>query len=140
MFKHILVPLDLAAKSGRALTLARRLAELSRARVSLLHVVQEIDNLAGSEVREIYRRFEKSARQKITPMVGKAFRGSDLAVSLDVLVGVPAREIVRFAQSRRVDLIVMPSHKVVPRDPARGFGTTSYKVGILCRCPILLVK
>ena len=31
-------------------------------------------------------------------------------------------------------------HRVAPGRPDRGCGTTSYKVGILCRCPVLLVK
>jgi hypothetical protein len=34
----------------------------------------------------------------------------------------------------------MGSHKVNPKRRGMGWGTTSYKVGILCRCPILLVK
>jgi Universal stress protein family len=49
-----------------------------------------------------------------------------------------AREIVRASGTRGVDLVVMGSHKVEPGD--RGWGTTSYKVGIACQCPILLVK
>ena len=34
-------------------------------------------------------------------------------------------------------------HILVPIDPARrnrGWGTTSYKVGVFCQCPILFVK
>jgi hypothetical protein len=36
--------------------------------------------------------------------------------------------------------IVMNSHQVDPDDPATGWGTISYKVGILAACPIMLVK
>jgi len=37
--------------------------------------------------------------------------------------------------------VVMGSHKVkAVRGGSRGWGTTSYKVGIFCQCPILLVK
>jgi hypothetical protein len=41
-------------------------------------------------------------------------------------------------QSRKalVPLIAMPTRK----RRGMGWGTTSYKVGILCRCPILLLK
>ena len=38
------------------------------------------------------------------------------------------------------DLIVLGSHTIEPGNAARGWGTTSYKVGLLCRCPVLLVK
>ena len=39
-----------------------------------------------------------------------------------------------------VDLIILGSQKIDPARPGQGWGTTSYKVGILCRCPVLLVK
>ena len=55
-------------------------------------------------------------------------------------VGEPAREIVRAAARGRADVIVMGSHRVDPKRQGAGWVTTSYKVGILCRCPILLVK
>jgi len=42
--------------------------------------------------------------------------------------------------ANRVDLIVLTSHKIDLAHPAEGWGTTSYKVGILCQCPVLLVK
>ena len=51
-----------------------------------------------------------------------------------------ARVIVKPAAARKIDLIVMGSHKVAPGPPSAGWGTTSYKVGIFCRCPVLLVK
>jgi nucleotide-binding universal stress UspA family protein len=57
-----------------------------------------------------------------------------------VVVGTPSEDIVRYAAANRVDLIVMASHRVDPSRRSRGWGTTSYKVGILCRCPIMLVK
>jgi nucleotide-binding universal stress UspA family protein len=56
------------------------------------------------------------------------------------VVGEPAAEIVRATLRERVDLVVMGSHKVRPGGRPRGWGTTSYKVGIFCQCPILLVK
>jgi hypothetical protein len=34
----------------------------------------------------------------------------------------------------------MGSHKVDPTSPGQGWGTTSYKVGIGCQCPVMLVK
>ena len=60
-------------------------------------------------------------------------------VRTEVCVGEPAREIIRVSLRDRVGLIVMGSHKVRP-DRAARWGTTSYKVGIFCQCPILLVK
>ena len=63
-----------------------------------------------------------------------------VAIRSVVLIGEPAREIVRLALARKVDLVVMGSHRVDPAGHGRGWGTTSYKVGLFCQCPILLVK
>ena len=70
----------------------------------------------------------------------KAFTAKGITVRCEVCVGEPAREIVRAAARGRADVIVMGSHRVDPKRRFAGLGPTSYKVGILCRCPILLVK
>jgi nucleotide-binding universal stress UspA family protein len=63
-----------------------------------------------------------------------------VAVRAIVVIGDPAREIIKAATARKVALIVMGSHRGMPGRPGRGLGATSYKVGIACACPILLVK
>ena len=70
----------------------------------------------------------------------KPFAAEGLSVGTEVLVGEPAREVVRLTMVKKTDLVVMGSHKVKPARRSRGWGTTSYKVGIFCQCPILLVK
>ena len=44
------------------------------------------------------------------------------------------------AESINADLIVMGSHRVALKHPGENWGTISYKIGILARCPVLLVK
>jgi nucleotide-binding universal stress UspA family protein len=61
-------------------------------------------------------------------------------VDRKILYGKRLIEIVRDACERKVDLIVMSSHKVDPAAGASSFGTLSYQVSILCDCPVLLVK
>ena len=139
MFKRILVPLDLSARHKRTIDTARDLAELHHARVILLHVVQRIPDVAASELRAFYRRLERVSARRLGRVAGR-LTARGLPVGVTVCIGEPAREIVKTAASKRVDLIVMGSHKVSPGPPANGWGTTSYKVGIFCRCPILLVK
>jgi nucleotide-binding universal stress UspA family protein len=57
-----------------------------------------------------------------------------------ILYGNRAAEIVRYAMETGIDLIVLSSHRIDPKDPATGWGTMSYKVGFLSQCPVLLVK
>ncbi len=139
MFKHILVPIDLSDRNARTLATARELARQSEARVTLLHVVQRVPHIALGELAPFYRRLEATSRRKLQAAV-KRFTEGGVPVRAEVVLGEPAREIVAAAARAKADLIVMGSHRVAPGRPGRGWGTTSYKVGILCRCPVLLVK
>jgi nucleotide-binding universal stress UspA family protein len=136
MFKHIVVPLDLGTRNQRAVRLARDLARQSKARVSLVHVVQSIENLPRSELRNFYETLEQEAKKKLL-VVARTMRAGASDVHVEVRIGNPPAEIVSYAEESRADLIVMTSHRV---SKVQGFGTTRYKVGILCRCPVLLVK
>jgi nucleotide-binding universal stress UspA family protein len=90
-------------------------------------------------MRPFYQRLVATSRRRLAEAT-KPFAAEGLSVGTEVLVGEPAREIVRLAMARKADLVVMGSHKVNPARRNRGWGTTSYKVGIFCQCPILLVK
>jgi nucleotide-binding universal stress UspA family protein len=139
VFKRILVPLDLSARNRRTIDTARELAHLHGARVTLLHVVHQIPDLAATELGSFYRRLERVSARRLR-RIAALFAARGLPVGVVVCIGEPAREIVKSAATRKIDLIVMGSHKVAPGPPSAGWGTTSYKVGIFCRCPVLLVK
>jgi nucleotide-binding universal stress UspA family protein len=119
--------------------LALALARDGPARVILVHVIQQVRGLPPGEMRAFYDRLLKTSRRKLAS-AAKLFAAQGITVRSKVLVGEPAREIVRTAADARADLIVMGSHRVNLKRRGLGWGTTSYKVGILCRCPILLVK
>jgi len=139
MFKHLLVPIDLSERSERTLGIALELARQSRARVTLFHVVYRVGQIPFDELRGFYERLVKTSEGKLR-QAAKRFVGRGVRVSAEVCIGEPAIEIVRAATKNKVDLIVMGSHKVRPARPRPGWGTVSYKVGILCQCPVLLVK
>jgi universal stress protein A len=139
VFKRILVPLDLSGRNGRTIDTARELAQLHHARVTLLHVVTQIPDVAARELSGFYQRLERVSARRLGRIADR-FTARSVRVGVVVCVGEPAREIVKTAATKKVDLIVMGSHKVAPGPPSAGWGTTSYKVGIFCRCPILLVK
>jgi nucleotide-binding universal stress UspA family protein len=139
VFERIVVPIDLSTRNVRPLKVALALARQGGASVTLFHVVQEVLGLAPGEMRAFYDRLLEMSRGKLG-RAAKAFASRGIAVRCDVCVGDPAREIVRAAARGRADLIVMGSHRVDPGRRGAGWGTTSYKVGILCSCPILLVK
>lgn len=139
VFSRILVPTDLSDRNARSLKLALALVRDRPASVTLVHVIQQVPGLPAGEMRAFYDRLVKRSRRGLAS-AGKLFAARGITVRSQVLIGEPAREIVRAAAAARADVIAMGSHKVNPKRRGMGWGTTSYKVGILCRCPILLVK
>ena len=122
-----------------ALRTALALAKEWRSRVTLFHVIERVAGLGPAELETFYRplveRSERRLRRAARPFIAEA-----IDARTEVRVGEPAMEIVRATLREAIDLVVMGSHKVRPGRRARGWGTTSYKVGIFCQCPILLVK
>jgi nucleotide-binding universal stress UspA family protein len=139
MFNHILVPIDLSEGNERTLRIALGLARNKRSRVTLLHVIQAIAGESTRELRNFYKTLEQRS-QRMLMRAAKRFVDAEVPVRTLVVIGEPAREIIKAATARKVTLIVMGSHRVMPGRPGRGLGTISYKVGIGCPCPILLVK
>jgi nucleotide-binding universal stress UspA family protein len=139
MFKHILVPIDLSDRNERTLRIAVRLARITQSRVTLLHVIQSVAGVSTRELRNFYKTLEQRSQRRLA-RAAKRFVDAEVAVGTIVVIGNPASEIIKAATARNAALIVMGSHRVMPGRPGRGLGATSYKVGIACPCPILLVK
>lgn len=139
MFRRILVPVDFTARNRRAVRAAARVAAVSRAETILLHVIERIDEEESATLEPFYRKLEKAAREKMKGLLAM-FTGSRLPARAEILYGKPVGEILQFAEANRSDLIVMSSHKLPLRRSGESWGTISYKVGILSRCPVLLVK
>lgn len=141
MFRHMLVPIDLSDKNERVLRTALELARQTRGRVTLLHVIDRVADIALRELRGFYRQLQRKSLEKLD-QAARRFAVQGIPVRTSVLIGEPATEIVKTAARQKIDLIVMGSHKVGLTTPVRGrgWGTTSYKVGIFCQCPVMLVK
>jgi universal stress protein A len=141
-FHHILVPLETAVSSHSAVDVAFELAVQNKAAVSLLHIVQAID--AGTdgpdeETRQFYSQVCQRAASDLEPLA-RRFEEVSLQCEFKVHVGDRLQEILSFASHHRVDLIVMCSHRIDPEHIAETWGTLSYKVSVLCECPVLLLK
>ena len=139
MFQKILVPVDLTDVHQPALDVAARLAQENDGEVILLHVVEVIAEVWAAEDREFYNRREQLARDHLARL-GHVLEAHGVPRREEVVFGNRAPEIVRYAGEAGVDLIVLKSHRIDLENPAAGWGTVSYKVGILAQCPILLVK
>jgi nucleotide-binding universal stress UspA family protein len=139
MFRRILVPVDFTSRSLRAVRAAAKVASSTRADTTLLHVIERIAGEESAELDAFYRKLESAGREKMKGLLAP-FTEKRLPVRAEILYGKPVAEILRFAAGNRTDLIVMSSHKLPLRRSGESWGTVSYKVGILSRCPVLLVK
>ncbi len=139
MFKKLLVPLDLTDKHQAVLDAAAELAQQNGGDVTLLHVIEVIAGLSVEEEKRFFNHLERSAQRHLQSYV-KALTERQIPCQEKVLIGNRAREIVDFASEIGADLILLTAPGVDPEKPAAGWGSLSYKVGVLSRCPVLLVK
>jgi universal stress protein A len=139
VFKKILVPVDLSDTHQQPLEIAAQLAAESDGEVIILHVVEVIPGLWVEEECDFYDRIEATARDHLTRL-GRQLEEAHVPKREEIIFGNRAEEIVRYAMEVGVDLIVLSSHRIDLKNPGAGWGTLSYKIGILSQCPVLLVK
>lgn len=138
-FHHIAVPLDFTGKNRSALEAAFEMATVNRSRVTLLHVVETLEMSADSEVQQFYNRLEDHARRELEPLC-RRFTEAGLSAHGTVVFGRRTVQIVEFARTHGVDLIVMSSHPVDQARPLQSLATISYHVSLAAPCSVLLVK
>ena len=142
MFQKILVPIDFTEKNEAALTSAIEIAgrgDGEGCEVTLLHVIEIIEHISFEEMAEFYRGLETRAEARLFALEER-LRDAGVRARHDVVYGKRAETIVRYAEDHATDLVILSSHKVDRDHPALGWGTISYKLAIVVRCPVLLVK
>jgi nucleotide-binding universal stress UspA family protein len=143
LFRTIVCPVDFSDASLVALRYAVKLAEESSAEITVLHVLEWLvedepgARIAGFDVPEFRRYLEKDAREKLTRAVPGEARDW-CRPREEVVGGRPWREILRVAEERRADLVVMGVRGRNPVDIVL-FGSTTQHVVRGARCPVLVV-
>jgi len=138
MFKNILLAVDGSEYSHRALNYARSLAGRYKANLWIVHVFAHTSDLLGYEDFEKLFAKRKSAGQVILDKAKKMLGSITFKVEEELLYGSEAEAILKAAENRQADLIVMGT---------RGFGavkgmlvgSVSRKVIHLAACPVMVV-
>lgn len=138
MFRKILVPVDFTEKNQTALDCAVQIAGAD-GEIDLLHVIETIEHIDFKEMSDFYRGLETRAAARLFALE-ETLKEKGVRVHHEVLFGKRAETIVRYAEEKGADLMVLSSHKVDRDHPALGLGTLSYAIAIVARCPVLLVK
>ncbi|MCU0252663.1 MAG: universal stress protein [Vicinamibacterales bacterium] len=142
--KTVLVPTDFSEASESALRYGKAMAEKFGATLHVVHVMEDL--LAHAWAAEVYvssmpqlrDEIEKESRLRLGALLTdgerKAFRAETA-----LLAGNPFLEIVRYAKTHGVDLIVMGTHG---RGPIAHMllGSVAEKVVRKSPCPVLTVR
>lgn len=145
MTRRILHPSDFSAASSAAFKKAIDMAKSSRAQLIVVHVISPTlpmppgDGYVSPKVYEDLAASTRAwARKHLDKLLASA-KKSGVRAKRFLLDGVPHEQIVRFAKSRRVDLVVVGTHG--RSGLAKLFlGSVAGRVVTAASCPVLTVK
>jgi nucleotide-binding universal stress UspA family protein len=142
MFKKVLVPLDGSEIAAKVLPKVVELAKSCQAKVTLFHVCYAgVGAFAGEASPGVIRAEEAQEKKFCSTFLAKAAKDlQDQGVQADSACedGVPAREIIAFAQDKGYDLIVMGTHGA--GEVAWYMGGVADKVASHATVPVLLFR
>lgn len=143
--RQILFPTDFSGCANYALPYASAIARATGATIVCVHVVEPIVPAVGytglaepMPIADIADQLEDSAEQQL-PKLAECDEFAGLTVEEVIVHGDAAAEIVRVADEKKVDLIVISSHGRTGLGRMI-FGSTAEAVVRHARCPVLVVK
>lgn len=139
MFRHILVPTDLTERSLKAMEIAVEMAAHDSSEITLLHVIETIEDAQDEDFAGFYRKLEKRAEKFMNRIISQ-YQNRNPGIGKEIVYGRRVPDILKFVGERGIDLIVLSSHRIDRDNMLQGWGTISYKVGLLADCPVMLVK
>jgi universal stress protein F len=139
MFRNILIPLDLSTKAQITVDTAVAVAQSDSPRVTLLHVIETIQDLAADEMEDFYRALRERATETLAHWADH-LEQRGFQVQSEIVVGKRALEITHLAEELGCDLIILRSHRVDPDSPTGEIGTISHQVAVLSGCTVLMMK
>jgi len=143
MSRRIVHPSDFSSASGAAFKKALEMAKADRADLMLVNVISPIVPIAGDGYLspKMYEDLRASAmawsQKELRKLIAKAKRARVRAKGF-TLEGSAHEEIIRFARSKRADVVVMGTHG------HSGFkklllGSVAGRVVSGARCPVMTV-
>jgi nucleotide-binding universal stress UspA family protein len=146
LFRHVLCAVDLSASSLRALDYAMSIAQEAGGELTVVHALELLPEDVGLESSWATRRSvaehiasTRDERQAQLEAAIPAAVRDYCQVNLVMTSGKPYRDVLREAESRQSDLIVLGVHGRNPLD-LLFFGSTTQQVVRRARCPVLTVR
>jgi len=133
-FRHILYATDFTPTAERAAAYALSLAQEHRARLTLLHVVQETPG-ASPQNTALLQSFFVKRLQALVPQEADLWCEPEFVVDF----GAPAEGILKAAADKTVDLVALGVRRTA-NFPGHLPPATAYKVLCQAHCPVLTVR
>jgi nucleotide-binding universal stress UspA family protein len=138
MYRLILASIDGSETALKAADHAIKLARLTKAKLIILHVIDNRSFLGYDEpekknLREHLQKLAKTYIEQVSEI------SSNLDVEMVVAEGSPAEEIVKVAENRNVELIVMGTRGLTGARRTL-LGSTASQVIEWAPCPVLVVR
>ncbi|WP_321371912.1 universal stress protein [uncultured Desulfuromusa sp.] len=139
----VLTAIDFSDSSDNAFQMALSLAKSFSAKLLVLHVINEPVNLRGFYVPHIsFEKLEEEIEEGAQKMM-ESFCRSNLVDFTDyeclIVAGLPYEQIIKQAEEKSADLIVLGTHGRTGIDHVL-FGSTAEKVVRKSDVPVLTVK
>jgi len=138
LFDTILVAVDASPAALQAVECARKLAKLTDATVLLVHAYPKVHGYLGEpNLSEAIANHVAKARELVEPLA-ESLEADGVKTIVEILEGPPTDAILRVADARNVDLIVMGARGLGSVSSLL-LGSVSQKVMAHATCPVLLV-
>lgn len=145
MYQKILVPVDGSSQSLSAVQHAIKLALVSRASVTLFHVLQDIplfsdertEDRIGIDRNALMSR-QRTKAQEMLDKLKESYSDQELKIHTSVVTGSPAKEITKKAKIEGFDVIVIGS-RGLGKIPGILMGSVSNKVCRGVDCPVIVI-
>jgi nucleotide-binding universal stress UspA family protein len=142
MFKKILVPLDGSEIAAKILPKVAELAKTFKAKVTLFHACYSgVGALVGEATPGVIKAAaaqEKKFCDTFLAKAGQDLKAQGLEVNWACADGVPARQIIAFAQDKGYDLIALGTHGA--GEVAWYMGHVADRVAAHATVPVLLFR
>ena len=139
MFKKILLAVDDSEDSQEASKVAGELAQRDNSKVFVVHAFPPLSPYLGDPQQEEMIKDFTSKGRKIAQHAADTFKDDDADVVIEVLEGPPAEAILKVADTRQPDLIVMGSRGHGDLSSLL-LGSVSHRVLAHAKPPVLVVK
>lgn len=143
LIRNILVPLDFSGHSKNALRYAIPIAQQYGAAVHLIYVIEPTiypaDLGFGQVVMPgIEEEIRTKSAEELQSIIEEEI-GETLDADAVVRMGKPHQEILREAEEKNVDLIIIATHGHTGVEQIL-FGSTAMRVVRLAKCPVLTIR